>query len=68
MKRVVTVEEDTGIVDMVKTVWSEEEANEFLVKGWILLHGGVAHRGAGGFQAKPVFVVGRKKSVEKSEK
>ncbi len=59
MERIVTVETDESTVSAIKTVWSDEEANALLAEGWILLHGGVAHRDSGGFQAKPVFVLGK---------
>jgi len=58
-KTVVTIENGENI-SAVKTVWSEDEANDLLSKGWMLLHGGIAHRDGGGFQAKPVFVLGKK--------
>ncbi len=47
------------IITQVKTVWSDEEANELFAKGWSLLHGGVAHKDVMGYQAKPCYVMGK---------
>lgn len=44
----------------VRSVWSESDANALLATGkWRLLHGGIAHADAMGYQAKPVWVMGR---------
>ena len=46
-------------VSSVKSVWSEDEANQLLSTGeWRLLHGGIAHKDGLGYQAKPVYVLG----------
>ena len=49
---------DQKIVE-VKTVTSDEDANMLFSKGWILLHGGVAHVDAQGFNAKPHFIMAK---------
>jgi len=55
-----TVEINNSRIVEVLTVWTDAEANEKLATGkWILLHGGCAHRDVGGFQAKPVYMLGR---------
>jgi len=61
VKRTVTIQYDNYEVSEVKTVWTDEEANGLLIAGWILLHGGIAHKDNGGFQARPVFVLARMK-------
>ena len=61
MKRIVMVEEEGMHVAEVKTVWSDEEATQFISEGWVLIHGGVAHKDNMGYQAKPVFILGKMK-------
>ena len=50
--------QDQKIVE-VKTVVSDEDANILFSKGWILLHGGVAHIDTQGFNTKPHFIMAR---------
>lgn len=42
----------------VKVTHNQDEANELLADGWVLLHGGVSHLDTAGFNVKPVFVLG----------
>lgn len=65
MRRKVTVESDEFSIGEVKTVWSDQEVNELLAQGWIMLHGGVAHKDTAGYQAKPVFVLGKIRAATK---
>jgi len=52
----------------VKTCWDEKEANSLLSDGkWELQHASVAHRGNGGFQAKPCFILAKIKPELKSK-
>jgi len=51
-------------IEQVKTVWSDEEANELFKKGWELLHGGLAHRDNMGYNAKPCYVMVKKLNEE----
>lgn len=60
MKNKITIEYDTNEISEVLVSFSVTETNDLLAENWILLHGGVAHRDAGGFQVKPCFVLGRK--------
>ena len=61
-KNTTTVITNTDSIVEVRTVWVDEEAYVLLASGdWILLHGGIAHKDMGGFQAKPCHVMGRLK-------
>ena len=60
MKRVTTITDDAEDITAVKSTWDEDEANALLANGWMLLHGGVAHKDAAGFQAKAIFILGKK--------
>lgn len=54
---------DEKIVE-VKITRNEKEANTLLNDNWILIHGGVSHVDAQGFNAKVVLILGR---VEKTK-
>ncbi len=58
-KTKITIETDRNIKE-IKTVWTDEEANELLQNGWMLMSSGVAHRDEAGYQAKPMFILARK--------
>jgi hypothetical protein len=62
-KRKIVIEDESFSISQVKTCYSEDEANDLLSKGWILLHGGICHRDGAGYQAKPVFILGLKKEA-----
>ncbi len=57
--RVQKAKPDSGEFGEVRTVWTDEEANTLLKDGWILACSHIAHRGQGGFQAKPCFILKR---------
>ena len=59
MKTKVTIEHDAMFLE-VKTVWSDEEANQLLKQGWVLMGNGIAHRDNAGYQAKPVYILAKK--------
>jgi len=48
--------EKTRKIIEVKTVWTDEEANELIKQGFDLLHGGVSHKDHTGYQAKTCFM------------
>lgn len=45
----------------VRTVRTDEECNNLLSLGWVLLNAGVSHTDAGGYQAKCHFILGMRK-------
>ena len=58
-KRKTVITEKDDVLE-VKSTWDEDFANELLAtKQWILLHGSIAHADSGGFQAKPLWMLGR---------
>lgn len=60
MKTVIETE-SANIVE-VRATWDEDEANKLLKEGWLFLHGSIAHKDSGGFQAKPCWLLGNKKA------
>ncbi len=57
---------ETTAICGVKTVWTEEEANALLETGqYVLMHAGVAHKDVTGYQAKPVYVLGKLRKAVK---
>jgi len=62
MKRKVTVETDNYEVTEVHASWDEEEANRMLQDGWCLLHGCMGHKDNMGYQAKPCWLLGKKRT------
>jgi len=58
-KTKVTIETDRSLKE-VKIVWSDEEANQLLTQGWLLMTSGIAHKDQAGYQAKPMFILARK--------
>jgi len=46
-------------IKQVKTVNTDEEANDLLKAGWIILHGGLAHVDDMGYNAKVHFIMAR---------
>lgn len=45
-------------IEEVRTVDNQEEANELLVSGWLLLSSGTRHIDDAGYQAKVYFILG----------
>jgi hypothetical protein len=45
----------------VKTVHTDTECNELIVKGWIILHAGATHVDNNGYNAKTTFIMGNPK-------
>jgi hypothetical protein len=57
-----TVTVQTSSISEIKISWDETEANTFLkTKKWEMLFAGVAHKDELGFNAKPIFVLGKLK-------
>jgi len=54
------MEKDYMDIVEVVTVSSDQEANEYLEKGWLLLSTGARHVDSAGYQAKTYFTLGRK--------
>ncbi len=53
---------ETKYIEIVEviTVFSDQEANNHLSHGWILLATGAVHIDSAGYQAKTYFTLGRK--------
>jgi len=49
---------DTLDFKEVKTVFTDTECNEHILKGWKILHVGLSHVDANGFNAKNTFILG----------
>lgn len=52
-------------VTEVRTVQTDEEANELLKKGWVLLASGCRHLGQTGLQAKTYFTLAKMGGMQK---
>ena len=57
-KTKITIETERDIKE-VKILWTEEEANELIRRGWLLMTSGIAHKDQAGYQAKPMFILAR---------
>lgn len=57
-KTKITIETERNIKE-VSIVWTEEEANQLLTEGWLLMTSGIAHKDQTGYQAKPMFILAR---------
>jgi hypothetical protein len=57
-KTKITIETERPIKE-VRIVWTENEANDLLEGGWMLMTSGIAHRDQTGYQAKPMFILAR---------
>ncbi len=61
MKKTIITETDRNKVKKIHVSWNVTEANARLEMGWELMCGSIAHRGSGGFEAKPCFILVKRK-------
>ena len=61
MIKKISIVYDTEQIAETKVSWSMYETNQLLKEGWIMIFGGIAHYDNTGFQAKPCWILARKK-------
>ena len=49
-------------ISEVKSVRTDQEVNELLKKGWVILHAGAVHVDDLGLNAKPIFMMGKERT------
>jgi len=61
METTITTQIENNDIGAVRITRDENEANELLVAGWLLMNAGVSHTDNIGYQAKPHFILAKKR-------
>ena len=60
-KTIITTQVENSNIGEVRIVRDENEANQLLSDGWLLMNSGVSHTDATGYQAKIHFILAKKR-------